>query len=195
LSFCVVFCRFVSQTPCRIFFETRPLLRVGSVELESTWSTVHHDLLLLLDIDRQAPALRRVVRSRSSTSANCAIVLLSDNRPRRGSRPRATSAARRTSRTPSGTVARGAGSDISVTVNAPSSTKRAHKRSRHRRQTRRRRRQQRRIGESAVGHAAQRSHVRRAALEPHRVPLVEKREPDAVWLDVHVLRCLARLAA
>jgi hypothetical protein len=34
-----------------------------------------------------------------------------------------------------------------------------------------------------------------ALLWNHTVSLVEKREPDAVRLDVHVLRCLARLAA
>jgi hypothetical protein len=35
-----------------------------------------------------------------------------------------------------------------------------------------------------------------ALLRNHTVvPLVKKREPDAVRFDVHVLRCLARLAA
>jgi hypothetical protein len=52
-------------------------------------------------------------------------------------------------------------------------------------------RQQRRIGDGAVGHAAERRHVRRAALEP---PLVEKREPDAVRLDVAELHARAALS-
>jgi hypothetical protein len=116
----------------------------------------------MLDIDRQAPALRRVVRSRSSTSANCTIVLLSDS-----------SASARLSTT----------RDVGRPPNQPSAElySRSRRRQRHQRhrkravarapaqqqaarhQTRRRRRQQRRIGESAVVHAAQRRHVRRAS--------------------------------